>query len=74
MRIEGPTVSKIVSVLSFILNLCFRFLRKKKLYALVWIPLETQTNFHKTKILSKYFAYSARVVVDGPRFNLSLES
>ena len=74
MRIEGPTVSKIVSVLSFILNLCFRFLRKKKLYALVWIPLETQTNFNKTKILSKYFAYSARVVVDGPRFNLSLES
>ena len=52
MRIEGPTVSKILSVLSFILNLCFRFLRKKKLYALVWIPLETRTNLTKPKSLT----------------------
>ena len=46
---------KYLSVLSFILNLFPLFLRKK-LYAIVWIPLETWTNFDKTKVLNKYFA------------------
>ena len=49
------------------------FLRKK-LYALVCIPLETRTNFNKTKILNKYFAWSTWAVVDGPRFNLGFKS
>ena len=31
------------------------FLRKN-LYALVWIPLESQSNFNKPKIFKKYFA------------------
>ena len=38
----------------FFLKLFFLFLRKK-LYALVWIPLKTRTNFNKTKIFKKYF-------------------
>ena len=28
------------------------------MYALVWIPLAARTNFNKTKILNKYFAWS----------------
>ena len=51
----------------------FPFLRKK-LYALVWIPLETQTNFNKAKIFSKYFALSTWTVADSPRFILDFES
>ena len=39
---------------------------KKKLYALVWIPLEAQTNFNKTKILNKYFPYSKWAFVYSP--------
>ena len=46
---------KNVSVLSFLLKTFPHFLTKK-LYALVWIQLETRTDFNKTKILNKYFA------------------
>ena len=46
---------KNLSAISFILKIYVRFLRKK-LYVLVWIPLEIRTNFNKTKIFNKYFA------------------
>ena len=45
--------------------------KRKEAYALVWIPLGTRTNFNKTKILNKYFAWA---VVDGQGFNLGFES
>ena len=46
---------KHLSAQSFLLKTFSNFL-KRKLYALVWIPLETRKNFNKTKILNKYFA------------------
>ena len=39
----------------------------------MWIPLETRTNFNKTKFLNKYFAYFTWAVVDGLRFNLGFK-
>ena len=46
---------KHLSAQSFLLKTFSNFL-KRKLCALVWIPLETRKNFNKTKILNKYFA------------------
>ena len=46
---------KNLSVQSLLLKTFSHFLRRK-LYTLVWIPLEAWKNFNKTKILNKYFA------------------
>ena len=64
---------KSLSVLSILLNIFPHFLRKK-LYRLVLFPLETRTNFNKTKMLNKYSAQSTWAVVNDPRFNLGFKS
>ena len=51
---DGSNCVKHVNAQSFLLKTFSHFL-KRKLYALVWIPLETRKNFKKTKILNKYF-------------------
>ena len=47
---------KNLSILSFLLKLLHIFFKKKNYIHIVWILLETRTNFSKTKIFNKYFA------------------